>query len=97
MDNISNDKIDKLVDIIYKKVMERVRSELNLTNMEFYDYGMVVSSEDSGTIVKLPFCTTDKIPNLSGVADLINGQRVKVFYDRTDMRGAYVGVAYQKE
>lgn len=101
MDNISNEVMDSLVNTICDKVLSLIRKELNQTNMEFARSGVVVeaTTADDGTRtckVDLGFGETETIPNLSG-QDLTTGQKVKVYSDKQDLVGAYVGTAFDKE
>ena len=98
MNNISNETMDRLVDIICDKVLSIIRRELNQTNMEFARSGVVLeaTTADDGTRtckVDLGFGETETIPNLTG-QDLATGQKVKVYSDKQDLVGAYVGTAF---
>lgn len=98
--NINSTLLDELVDIIYQRVEEKFSKQLNLANVEFSYEGVVrnpVNTQDGNgnTIttsadVELAFNTLTALPNLSGNI-LSNGDKVKIFYNKSNMSGAYIG------
>lgn len=93
---MNNEELMKqLVDAIFEKVNHQIEQKINNTNVEFSSMGIVTVVSESGTTAKvnLGYTTTDYIPNLSG-SELVKGSVVKIFYDKTDMRNAYIGVRF---
>ena len=94
----------ELVDIIYQRIEEKFSKQLNSANVEFSYEGIVrnpVQVKDSndnitGTTsadVELAFNTLSSLPNLSG-STLYDGNKVKIFYDKSNMSNAYIGVKF---
>lgn len=89
-----NDSLNELAELIANKVKKIILSELNNSSVEFSKTGVVVSIDDDGTYtVDTAFSTVSGLPNLSG-EDLMDDDKVKIFYDGSDMRGAYIGVKF---
>lgn len=96
---MSNEELIKqFVDVVFERVGKQISKQLNNTNIEFSSLGVVktVFSDESSAIVDLGYVVTDKIPNLSG-EELVEGAVVKVFYDKNDMRNAYIGVRFKNK
>ena len=91
----SDDKLQSLVDVIYDKVLAQIRLELNDSNVEFCCTGVVASVDTTNNkaTVDIGFCITENIPNLSDKTLSVNNV-VKVFYDKYDMRNAYIGLKF---
>ena len=101
---IDNTLIDELVDIIYQRIEEKFSKQLNSANVEFSYEGIVrnpINTQDgNGNVtattfadVELVFNTLTSLPNLSG-SILSNGDKVKIFYNKSNMSGAYIGVKF---
>lgn len=103
MDNINSALINELVDVLYQKIEEKFMKQLNLANVEFCNEGVVrnpvnTTDSNSNTVttsadVELAFNTLTSLPNLTGCV-LADGNRVKIFYNKTNMSGAYIGVKF---
>lgn len=96
MNELNNKLLDDLVDEIYKKIEAKFYKSLNTANVEFCSEGIVskVSGDGHMASVALAFSgETDMLPNLTGET-LAKGNKVKVFYNRTNMSGAYIGVKF---
>lgn len=93
MNEISNEALNLLVDEIYKRIEEKIYKNLNSANIEFCSEGIVKSVVGNSATVQLAFCETDAIPNLTGESLSVN-DRVKIFYNKTNMAGAYIGVKF---
>jgi hypothetical protein len=99
MENIDNAVLDELVDEIFKRVEEKFVKQLNTANVEYAFKGVVTSidaPEDATpdkitAIVDIGSSTTTYIPNRSGEV-IAEGDTVKVFSDKNNMVGAYIGV-----
>ena len=98
MDQIDNHVLDELIDVIYQRIEQKFAKQLNTSNVEYAYSGIVLSADnDAGTAnVDIGLSTTGNIPNLSGEL-LSAGDTVKVFADRTNMVGAYIGVLISKK
>ena len=99
----SDDKLQSLVDVVYDKVLAQIRLELNDSNVEFCCTGVVksVDTTNNKATVDVGFCTTELIKNLTNKTltttnttneTLTTGDTVKIFYDKYDMRNAYIGL-----
>lgn len=102
--NIDNTLLNELVDVIYQRIEEKFSKQLNAANVEFSYEGVVrnpVNTTDSnGNItattsadVELAFNTLTSLPNLSGKI-LSDGNKVKIFYNKSNMSNAYIGVKF---
>ena len=102
--NIDNTLLNELVDIIYQRIEEKFSKQLNAANVEFSYEGIVrnpVNTDDgNGNVVattsadvELVFNTLTSLPNLSG-SILADGDKVKIFYNKSNMSGAYIGVKF---
>lgn len=93
MENIDNAVLDELIDEIYKRIEQKFAKQLNTANVEYAFNGIVtaVNTEANTAIIDIGSSTTDYIPNRSGVV-LAVGDAVKVYSDRSNMVGAYIGV-----
>lgn len=87
--------VKQFVDAIFERVSRQIGKQINNTNIEFSSMGVVdaVSTDGTTATVNLGYTTTDYIPNLSGDT-VVKGSVVKIFYDKTDMRNAYIGVRF---
>lgn len=92
----SDNLMDELVDIIYKKIEDKFSKAINQSNVEFCSEGIVKSfdSKTNTAIVSLSFGDTDSIQNLTGQTTLKVGDKVKIFYNNRSMSGAYIGVKF---
>ena len=104
MENIDSTLLDELVDVIYQRIEEKFSKQLNSANVEFSYEGVVrnpVQVKDSNdnitsttsADVELAFNTLTSLPNLSG-SILADGNKVKIFYNKSNMSGAYIGVKF---
>lgn len=99
MENIDNAVLDELIDEIYKRIEQKFAKQLNTANVEYAFNGVVkaIIPEDATTpdkitaIVDIGSSTTTYIPNRSGETIAVNDV-VKVYSDRSNMVGAYIGV-----
>lgn len=93
MENIDNKLLDALIDEIFKRVEQKFAKQLNMANVEYAFNGIVVEADNDAdtAIVDIGSSTTTSIPNRTG-SDLKAGDTVKVFSDRSNMVGAYIGV-----
>ena len=99
MENIDNAVLDELIDEIYKRIEQKFAKQLNTANVEYAFKGIVtaINAPEDATpdqimaTVDIGTSTTDYIPNRSGEAIAINDM-VKVYADRSNMVGAYIGV-----
>lgn len=91
MNEISNSLIDELVEIIYQKIEDKFKKMLNNSNTEFSYNAYVTSRNNSEKIatVKGQFGELT-LPNSTG-QDLSINDRVKVYSDKGNMVGAYIG------
>lgn len=97
MKNVVDERnLDNLIDLIYKRIYEKILKELNSLNIEFCAEGIVQTVLGDNAEVSLSFGTTDSIQNLTGET-LSVGDKVKVFYNNTNMSGAYIGVKFKGE
>lgn len=97
--NYSQEAIDELVDIIYKKIKEKFEKELNEANVEFSRDGVVKSINEDGSIASVDIGDNvlENIPNKTGqvlTTDDINKGKVRIYYDRHTMKNAYIGMKY---
>lgn len=104
MEKIDNAVLDELIDEIYKRIEQKFAKQLNTANVEYAYNGVVkaITPEDATepdqitAIVDIGFSTTDYIPNRSREMIKVN-DTVKVYSDRSNMVGAYIGVKlYEK-
>lgn len=104
MNNIDSSLIDELVDVIYQRIEEKFNKQLNAANVEFSYEGIVKNpiniTDSNGNVisttsadVELAFNTLTSLPNLSG-SILIDGDKVKIFYNKSNMSNAYIGVKF---
>lgn len=104
MSNINSSLLDELVDIIYQRIEEKFNKQLNSANVEFSYEGIVrnpvQTTDSSGNVigttsadVELAFNTLTSLPNLSG-SILAEGNKVKIFYNKSNMSNAYIGVKF---
>lgn len=97
--SIDKEVLDGFVNAIVKRIKDEIAEELNLANIEFCATGIVahnngIPNGQNGS-VKFAFDDTpiNDIPNLTGV-DLKYHDKVKVFYNKRNMEGAYIGVKF---
>ena len=103
---MNNDKelMDKFINAVYNSIKRGTQKEINDTNIEFNAVGVVTETTDikdengnvlstESAVVDIGFVVTDSIRNLSG-EKLIAGDAVKIFYDKRDMRNAYIGIKF---
>lgn len=104
MQNIDNSLLNELVDVIYQRIEEKFNKQLNSANVEFSYEGVARNPENisdgNGNItatksadVELAFKTLSSLPNLSGDI-LADGDKVKIFYNKSNMSSAYIGVKF---
>lgn len=104
MDNIDSALLNELVDVIYQRIEEKFSKQLNQANVEFSYEGVVrnpvnVTDSNSNVVattsadVELAFNTLTSLSNLSG-SILADGDKVKIFYNKSNMSGAYIGVKF---
>ena len=88
-----DDLLKQIVDAIFERIDERIKKKINNTNIELTSQGIVSAISDDGknATVDVGFTTTEYLPNYSGSA-LAVGSVVKIYYDKPDMRDAYIGV-----
>lgn len=102
--NIDSALLNELVDIIYQRVEEKFNKKLNSSNIEFSYEGIVKNpintEDDDGNVtattsadVELAINTLLSLPNLSG-SILNEGDKVKVFYSKSNIGNAYIGVKF---
>lgn len=99
MENIDNAVLDALIDEIFKRVEEKFAKQLNIANVEYAFKGIVKETKipegaepnEITATVDIGSSTTTFIPNRSG-EPIVQGDAVKVFSDRSNMVGAYIGV-----
>lgn len=104
---IDNNVLDELVDVIYTRIEQKFAKQLNTANVEYAYSGIVmeIDSTNDTAIVDIGDSITEFIPNKTGFAVgkatddesannsiLKVGDTVKVFSDRKNMAGAYIGV-----
>ena len=105
--NIDNNVLDELVDVIYTRIEQKFAKQLNTANVEYAYSGVVmeIDTDNDTATVDIGGYITEFIPNKTGVAfgeasgdDTVDntilkvGDTVKVFSDRKNMSGAYIGV-----
>lgn len=95
MEEIKEELLNQLVEVIYKRIEERIISQIYKANVELNAEGIVkeISSNNKSAIIETAFARTDHIPNLTGDTLTVNN-KVKIFYNRRDMSDAYIGVKY---
>lgn len=93
MENIDNAVLDELVEEIFKRVEQKFVKQLNTANVEYAFNGIItaVNADANTAIVDIGSSTTAYIPNRSGETIAV-GDAVKVYSDRSNMAGAYIGV-----
>lgn len=102
MENIDKALLDELIDEIYKRIEQKFAKQLNTANVEYAFNGIVTAINPSElpegatpdtitAIVDIGSSTTSYIPNRSGEIIAV-GDTVKVYSDRSNMVGAYIGV-----
>lgn len=96
MDNENNtDRVilQEFINAIARMVERKISSDLNDANIEYAFKGIVsdFNSDNNTAVVEINDSTTDYIPNLTGDT-LSAGDTVKVFSDKRNMVGAYIGV-----
>lgn len=93
MDKIDNAVLDELIDTIYQRIEQKFAKQLNASNVEYAYSGIVLSADNEAGVanVDIGSSTTGNIPNRSGES-LAQGNTVKVFADKSNMVGAYIGV-----
>ena len=97
---LDNNVLDELIDVIYKRIEQKFAKQLNSANVEYAFSGIIteINTSDNTAVVDIGSSTTDYIPNLTGFVvgteetNLKIGDTVKVFSDRSNMVGAYIGV-----
>lgn len=91
MNGIDNSLIDELVEIIYQKIEDKFKKMLNNSNTEF-SYNAYVSSrdKDSNLFTVIGQFGELTLPNSTG-QDLSVNDKVKVYSDKGNMVGAYIG------
>lgn len=90
--------IDELVEVICKKIDERFKKNLNMSNVEFCKDGIVRSELDvpNGAYTDVEMSGyTYSLMNKSGQI-LTNGSTVRVFYDNENMKNAYIGLCIRE-
>lgn len=91
MNEINNSLIDELVEIIYQKIEDKFKKMLNNSNTEFSYNAYVDSSDNSKKIATVIGQFGElTLPNSTG-QDLSKNDRVKVYSDKGNMVGAYIG------
>ena len=91
MNGIDNSLIDELVEIIYQKIEDKFKKMLNNSNTEFAYNAYVVSRDNSEKIATVSGQFGElTLPNATG-QDLNENDRVKVYSDKGNMVGAYIG------
>lgn len=90
---MKDDLIKQVVDAILERIYETSRKQINNTNIELTSQGIITALSDDGNsaTVDVGFTTTEYLPNYSG-STLAVGSVVKIYYDKPDMRDAYIGV-----
>ena len=85
--------LDEFIDVIYTRIEQKFAKQLNKANVEYAFLGIVqsIDTTTNTAVVDIGTATTTSIPNNSGV-ELKVGDSVKVFSDRKNMVGAYIGV-----
>ena len=99
MENIDNAVLDELIDEIYKRIEQKFAKQLNTANVEYAFSGVVkaiiptdaTEPDQITAVVDIGSSTTTYIPNRSGEMIAVN-DTVKVYSDRSNMVGAYIGV-----
>lgn len=93
MENIDNAVLDEFIDEIYKRIEQKFAKQLNTANVEYAFNGVVtaVNTDANTAVVDIGSSTTTHIPNRSGETIAV-GDTVKVYSDRSNMVGAYIGV-----
>lgn len=98
--DLDNNVLDELIDVIYKRIEQKFAKQLNSANVEYAFAGIIteINTSNNTAVVDIGSSTTDYIPNLTGFSvgtedtNLKIGDTVKVFSDRNNMVGAYIGV-----
>ena len=92
MEKFNESLVNELVDIIYKKIEKKYLAMLNTSNVEFCYNAIVntVNEENTYATVSGSFGELE-LPNSTGVQLSIN-DKVKVYSNKGDMIGAYIGV-----
>ena len=93
MENIDVDTLDEFIDAIYTRIEEKFSKQLNAANVEYAFSGIVTVADNKKKIatVDIGSSTIEDIPNHTG-EDLLVDDTVKVFSDKRNMVGAYIGV-----
>ena len=86
--------LQEFIAALARMVERKISSDLNNANIEYAFKGIVTdyNSETNTAVVDIGESTTDYIPNLTGEETLSVGDTVKVFSDKRNMVGAYIGV-----
>lgn len=89
--------MDALVNEIINRIKREFKKEINDTNVEFCSTGVIRTGSDTANgksaTVEFGFGTVDGIINLTGET-LKKNDRVKVFYNKRNMEGAYIGLKF---
>lgn len=91
--------LDEFIDVIYTRIEQKFAKQLNKANVEYAFLGIVqsIDTTTNTAVVDIGTATTTSIPNNTGLTlgatgGLNIGDSVKVFSDRKNMVGAYIGV-----
>ena len=99
MQEIDKSLLNELIEIIYQRIEEKFKKQLNNSNIEF-SYDGIVRCGDSESVphgattnVELAFGALRAVQNLSGVA-LSNNDKVRIFYNKNNVGKSYIGVKF---
>lgn len=98
--SVSNTVLDELIDALTERMSNSFSKQLNTANVEYAFNGIIseINTTDNTAIVDIGSFVTDYIPNKTGYdvgtedTNLKIGDSVKVYSDRKNMVGAYIGI-----
>lgn len=98
--SVNNTVLDELIDALTERMSKSFSKQLNTANVEYAFNGVIldINTTDNTAVVDIGSSTTDYIPNKTGFVvgtedtNLKIGDTVKVFSDKRNMVGAYIGV-----
>ena len=101
MQEIDGLLLNELVEIIYQRIEEKLKKQLNSSNIEFSYDGIVknpVSDPNDNTVtlsadIELSFCTVRDVPNHTEKT-LYDGDKVRIFYNKSNIGNSYIGVKF---
>ena len=93
---VDSELMDELVSSIITLCSKKFDSDINTSNVEFYQEGLISNINSDGTYdVQLSFGKLTSIPNYSGTDIASKNTKVKVYYNKRDMTNCYIGTVFK--